>query len=427
VLQATGLNQLQAVRVRIDNAAFASLAVGPPLSTNEMSFIGRDFHDIGKRLVSAKPLRKQRVAIDDSVLAPYVDRADKGLNTTYKAMIEAAFQPQWWQSNLIVRKGAGNSLTFLPNPNRPLAANEYTMAEYNFSLFFGLSMQLYANTLISDDAPIDRFFEGNTAALTPQQLRGLAIFTGDAACAACHSGAETTNNSNRILLGTVVNGVRQPEEIMERMFNGNCEVIAYDQSFYNIGVRPTEEDLGHGANDPFGNPLAMIDIYTKPRNQIPSQELFTLPAGNIANPPFAIGERTSTQGTFKVPSLRNVELTAPYFHNGGQATLRQVIEFYNRGGDFRERNSAFIDFEIGKLNLTEGQIDDLVAFLKSLTDPRVVRRSAPFDHPQLFVPNGHRTVAGFPIPDLDGAQDNILEIPAVGRNGGAALKNFLEP
>jgi hypothetical protein len=152
----------------------------------------------------------------------------------------------------------------------------------------------------------------------------------------------------------------------------------------------------------------------------------TIPVPNIANPPLAIGERTSTKGAFKTPSLRNIELTAPYFHNGGQATLRHVVEFYNRGGDFREHNSQFIDFEIGKLNLTNQQIDDLVAFLRSTTDQRVLRASAPFDHPQLFVPNGHRTIAGIPIPDLTGVQDVMLEVPAVGRNGGTPLKGFLE-
>ena len=90
-----------------------------------------------------------------------------------------------------------------------------------------------------------------------------------------------------------------------------------------------------------------------------------------------------------MPGLRNLELTAPYFHNGGQRTIRQAVEFYNRGGDFREHNVANIDFEIGKLNLTAQQIDDLVAFLgRPLTDLRVVQ-SAHLDHPQLFVPNGH--------------------------------------
>jgi cytochrome c peroxidase len=275
---------------------------------------------------------------------------------------------------------------------------------------------------------MDRFFEGNPNALTAQQRRGLEVFTGDAACAACHAGAETTNNSTRILLGAVVDGVREPAEIVERMFNGNCEVIAYDQSFYNIGVRPTEEDLGVGNKDPWGNPLAWIDIITTPPSMIPSQELLTIPVPNIANPPIAIGERTSTKGAFKVPTLRNLDMTAPYFHNGGQATIRQVVEFYNRGGDFRERNSQFIDFEIGKLNLTEQEIDDLVAFLRSLTDERVRLRKAPFDHPELIVPNGHKTLGGFPLLGPDGgALDEFLVIPAVGRNGGPALKGFLEP
>ena len=147
---------------------------------------------------------------------------------------------------------------------------------------------------------------------------------------------------------------------------------------------------------------------------------------NIANPAIAIGERTSTR-SFKTPLLRNIELTAPYFHNGGQATLLQLVNFYTRGGDFREHNAQFIDFEIGKLSLTPQELDDLVAFLKGLTDQRVVYRKAPFDAPQLFVPNGHRMVHGVPAVDSDGtAADIMLEVPAVGRNGGPPLQGFLK-
>jgi hypothetical protein len=132
--------------------------------------------------------------------------------------------------------------------------------------------------------------------------------------------------------------------------------------------------------------------------------------------------------TFKVPTLRNLELTAPYFHNGGQRTIRQVVEFYNRGGDFREHNVDNIDFEIGKLNLTEQQIDDLVAFLgRPLTDQRVVRQRAPFDHPQLFVPNGVSMRGGRPrVTDEGVARDLFLEIPAVGRRGGPLPDGFLQ-
>lgn len=86
-----------------------------------------------------------------------------------------------------------------------------------------------------------------------------------------------------------------------------------------------------------------------------------------------------------------------------------------------------IDFEIGKLNLTRPQIDDLTAFLsRPLTDQRVVRQSAPFDHPQLFVPNWHLMQGSHPRVNDEGvAKDDLLEIPAVGRNGGPLPRGFL--
>jgi cytochrome c peroxidase len=431
VLRANGLNVITEVKIRIDNGGLASQAVGPLLSDREMGSLDRNFRDIGKRLIAAKPLAKQKVSPTDSVLGNYADTrfGQAGLTTTYKSLIEESFQPVWWQSNLIVSRSQNGTIQFVPRPNRPLLPNEYTMMEYNFTLFWGLAVQLYEMTLISDDAPMDRYFDGNPNALNAQQLRGLAVFTGQAACAACHSGAETTNSSARILLGA--NG--EPGEIIERMKNGECENVIYDQSFYNIGVRPTNEDLGLGNKDPFGNPLSIAELLTTPPALIPSQELLTLSYPNVVgttpdNPPLTYGERTSAKGAFKVPNLRNLPLTAPYFHNGGQATIRQVVEFYNRGGDFRDQNVQFIDFEIGKLGLTNQEIDDLVVFLSTaLTDQRVVEQKAPFDHPQLFVPNGHKTLFGFPIPGFGGAADELLEIKEVGRNGGPLPKGFLEP
>jgi hypothetical protein len=125
-----------------------------------------------------------------------------------------------------------------------------------------------------------------------------------------------------------------------------------------------------------------------------------------------------TGGAFKVPTLRNVELTAPYMHNGGMATLEQVVEFYSRGrSDFDIDQGGTFPGPI--LNLTSTQKADLVTFLKSLTDQRVRFEKAPFDHPQLFVPNGHPLNQFYVKPDGNqNALDEMLEIPAVGRNGG---------
>lgn len=142
--------------------------------------------------------------------------------------------------------------------------------------------------------------------------------------------------------------------------------------------------------------------------------------------------RDAVDGSFKVPSLRNVELTGPYFHNGSRATLEEVIEFYHRGGDRRgpltadssgyKPNPTNLDPAIQPLNLTATDISSLVAFLKSLTDERVRWEQAPFDHPSLLIPNGEigdqHTVSA--QRSTNQAMDDSLQLPAIGQAGRAA-------
>lgn len=74
-------------------------------------------------------------------------------------------------------------------------------------------------------------------------------------------------------------------------------------------------------------------------------------------------------GAFKVPTLRNVELSAPYMHNGTLATLEEVIDFYAKGGGHQFTNQSFaIDDKIGSFEVTSEETAHLVAFLKALTD-----------------------------------------------------------
>ena len=102
--------------------------------------------------------------------------------------------------------------------------------------------------------------------------------------------------------------------------------------------------------------------------------------------------RVGRMGSFKAPQLRNVELTGPYFHNGGKLTLRQVVDFYSRGGDFPLTNAAHRDFNMVNMNveaqsnLSEAEKVALVDFLLELTDERNRIDAAPFDHPQVIVP-----------------------------------------
>ena len=139
---------------------------------------------------------------------------------------------------------------------------------------------------------------------------------------------------------------------------------------------PTEGVRWQRAFAEQGQPLEPEDFEeTAPGNEEPESRNELRQA--FGNDPLAV------DGAFKTPGLRNVELTGPFFHNGGQATLRQVVEFYDRGGDRRstsgngdttgfDGNPSNLDADITELDLTEQEIDDLVAFMKALTDDRVV-------------------------------------------------------
>jgi cytochrome c peroxidase len=260
--------------------------------------------------------------------------------------------------------------------------------QYNFALFFGLAVQMYESTLVADDSPYDQFMDGNPNAISPQAILGVDLFRSQTRgqCINCHEGAELTGASVRQVRAS-------PTRVRDRQ-------IA-DRGFNNIAVMGTIQDLGLGAKDDLGNWLSTVKRLNPP-------------------PP----EPIVVDGAFKVPGLRNVELTAPYFRNGGQLDLPAVLEFYNHGGDSHEEmktlDGIFIE-PMPFLNLSTEERQALEAFLVSLTDERVRFQQAPFDHPQLFVPNG----PGAPRTIMPG--DQLAEVPPVGRFGGPPQKRFLEP
>src|SRR6267378_6795239 len=141
----------------LDNASLASQAVGPPLSNLEMSFNGRNFAILGRKLVSRRPLAQQLVASDDSSLGLLSRWPAQGLNTTYRDMIAAAFQNEWWDSAWEAQINPEKSITFMPSgtvgvsalSNTSASANQFQLIESNFSLIWGLALQEYMATLVS--------------------------------------------------------------------------------------------------------------------------------------------------------------------------------------------------------------------------------------------------------------------------------------
>lgn len=410
----------------LKDASAASQAVGPPGSNIEMSCGGRTFPNIARRMLDTPALNRQAIAADDSVLRSFA----MGAKPKYRDLIQAAFQPRLWNSTQQVSLGG------VP----------FSQIEANFPLFFGLAIQMYEATLISDQAPLDQYVQGNTGALNAQQIRGMQVFTGKGMCINCHSGPELTSAATKLRL--------TPTERVESMKMGDGQTALYDNGFYNIGVRSTSEDFGVGAKDPWGNPLSFTRQYRTMVSGGKVPDIFTVDpckfevalskgACDPVRTKPGTDFRDAVDGAFKTPTLRNVALTGPYFHNGSRSTLEQVVEFYNRGGDRRGSdasntsgfgiNPSNLDADVRPLGLTAAESADLVAFLRdALLDPRVTWERAPFDHPSLEITNGHigdtSQVSGPIDPNAPRrAQDNTLQLPSVGAAGRSAQQGSLQP
>jgi cytochrome c peroxidase len=190
-----------------------------------------------------------------------------------------------------------------------------------------------------------------------------------------------------------IGGLTMQEELGRDLFlAASCDfchggALLSDQAFHNIGVRPQIEDLGRGA----------------------------------------ITGHAADDARFKTPNLRNLELRGPFMHNGRFATVEDVVEFYNRGGDFDAPNK---DSRVRPLNLMPGQRAALTAFLKRpLTDDRVKFELPPFDRPKLYTESNHvPVVSGTGRAGSGGITPNpiAIEPPLVGNTSfTVAVSNAL--
>lgn len=449
VLDPTGKLTLQPFL--LSGASLASQAVGPALSDFEMSCSNRSFADLGRKLSLRTPLESQVIDANDSMFGQFsqfgdlraVDPRTKighGLDPRYSYinLVKQSFDPRYWADN---RKWRIVNGKLVADP-----VNGYTQLELNFSMFWGISIMLYEATLISDDSPFDRFMDngaaGPVAGFGDAEIRGLNVFSNEGGCIHCHTGPVFTGPA------VGINHLAEDNQI-ERMLMADGSAALYDNGFYNIGVTPTRSDPGVGGIDPFGIPLSFTrqflvsPFFPQPDHyQVdPCNWLNPFPNCSVLPDDFGpLTQRVSIDGAFKMPTLRNVALTPPYFHNGGQGTLGQVVQFYSRGGDRRlvsngdtsgngpigedpltvPASGSNLHPQIFNRNLTPQQRSDLVAFMKSLTDDRVRCHAAPFDHPELKVSNGANPNASLAV---DGkAADIILTVGATGQNGIAAPK-----
>jgi cytochrome c peroxidase len=194
-----------------------------------------------------------------------------------------------------------------------------------------MALATYIRTLIADQSPFDRFIAG-VGQLTATEQLGMTVFNRPASpstpapCSQCHG--DITAASHQF----------GPRFENTTPYSGQMTGTTHN-NFHNTGVRPIAED--HGRN--------------------------------------VVTQLAIDDGRFKVPMLRAVALRTPYFHNGEMNTLADVVSFYSRGGDYHVNQ----DVELRPRNLTTAEQAAVVAFLQTLTDPRVQNEQPPFDRPML--------------------------------------------
>ncbi|MBL8259602.1 MAG: c-type cytochrome [Candidatus Competibacteraceae bacterium] len=198
----------------------------------------------------------------------------------------------------------------------------------------------FERTLISGDSPFDRYhFGGEKNAMTPAQVRGFSLFLNEGRCVSCHT-------------------IEQDHALFT------------DHRFHNIGIGINQiQDQVPG--------LALSFLQAKARGvDVDKAVLSDKKTSELGR--FAVTSLLDELGSFKTPTLRNVAVTPPYMHDGSLQTLREVMVHYNNGGVNQkgERVNAHLSGGIRPLNLTDAQIDDLVAFMEALTSPQFAQVAA---------------------------------------------------
>jgi cytochrome c peroxidase len=198
----------------------------------------------------------------------------------------------------------------------------------------------FERTVIDGNSRFDRWYYGGQNTLTPQEIRGFNVFVGNGRCVSCHAVEHTT-------------------------------ALFTDHKFHNIGVginRVPAKDIDAIATEfikaQYDNATVDKKVLTDPK---------TSEIGRLA-----VTRKMFELGAFKTSTLRNIDLTAPYMHDGSLKTLEEVVEHYNRGGASSEKEKAsitpFLSGGIRPLNLTANEKRELVAFMKSLTSAKYLAK-----------------------------------------------------
>jgi len=254
--------------------------------------------------------------LEDQALHPFVNPVEMGLKDHEPILEIVRSDPDYVAAFQAVFGKSGEEITI----------TEVTKA-----------IAAFERTIFSGNSPFDRFyFGGESEALTAAQKRGFDVFVNQGRCVSCH--------------------------IIEQ-----TQALFTDNRFHNVGVgiNDMQEEVPRLAGEFLHAEATLSEVDIQILTDKKTSELGR----------FAITREFDDLGAIKTPTLRNVAMTAPYMHDGSLASLRDVVVHYNNGGVSTEGNPVndFLAGGIRPLDLTDQEIDDLVAFMEALTSPEFAK------------------------------------------------------
>lgn len=186
------------------------------------------------------------------------------------------------------------------------------------------------------DSPFDHFIAGDQSAISDSAKRGWQLFNGRARCNKCHALSEEKKDVTFFM----------------------------DQDFHNIGIGIIRHNV---------NALACQAESLVNSGNTAAIDRAAIETDMSALGRFLITKKDTDIASFKTPGLRNVLITAPYFHDGSQETLWDVMDHYNKGDGI---HNPYLDEDIRPLALSEAEIDDVVAFMATLTSAQYSEQGA---------------------------------------------------
>jgi len=259
-------------------------------------------------------------SLEDQALHPFLNPVEMGLKDHEPILKIVRSDPDYAES---FQQAFGKSRTAI------------TMTEVTQAI------AAFERTQVAGNSPFDRYyFRDEADALSPAQKRGFDLFVNQGRCVSCHVVEQT-------------------------------QALFTDNRFHNVGVgiNAIQKDVPALAGEVVKTRATMAEVDIKVLGDKRSSELGRL----------MVTRRFDDIGAFKTPTLRNIAVTAPYMHDGSLTTLHDVMHHYNNGGVTKEGDPVndFLSGGIRPLQLTDQQVDDLVAFMEALTSPEYADLAKP--------------------------------------------------